>query len=79
MATIAVGDVHGNLAALEDILDRLRHEGAREDTIVFLGDYIDRGPHAKGCVDAILRFQREAGPEVVCLSLSLGRWGEMWP
>ena len=34
---------------------------------MFLGDYIDRGPDTKGCVDAILRFQREVSAEVVCL------------
>jgi diadenosine tetraphosphatase ApaH/serine/threonine PP2A family protein phosphatase len=67
MATIAVGDVHGNLAALNDILDQIRGESARGDTIVFLGDYIDRGPDAKGCVDAILGFQRDVRAEVVCL------------
>jgi serine/threonine protein phosphatase 1 len=34
---------------------------------VFLGDYIDRGPDSKGCVDAILEFRREVQAEVVCL------------
>src|SRR5262249_37175413 len=67
MATIAVGDVHGNLAALNDVLDQIRDEIACSDTIVFLGDYIDRGPGSKGCVDAILRFRREIRAEVVCL------------
>jgi serine/threonine protein phosphatase 1 len=44
MATIAVGDVHGNLQALNDVLDQLRDEAGPSDTVVFLGDYIDRGP-----------------------------------
>ena len=67
MATIAVGDVHGNLPALEDLLDRILGVAADGDTTVFLGDYIDRGPDARRCVDAILRFRREARGEVVCL------------
>jgi serine/threonine protein phosphatase 1 len=67
MATIAIGDVHGNLAALNDVLGQLRGEATADDTIVFLGDYIDRGAEAKGCVDAILGFQREVTAEVVCL------------
>jgi serine/threonine protein phosphatase 1 len=67
MATIAVGDIHGNLAALTDILDQIRSEVARGDTVVFLGDYIDRGPDARGCIDAILEFQGEVRAEVVCL------------
>lgn len=67
MATIAIGDVHGNLAALNDILRQIRDEFVGGDTIVFLGDYMDRGPDTKGCVDAILGFRREARAEVVCL------------
>jgi len=67
MATIAVGDIHGNRLALNDILVQIRSEVAAGDTIVFLGDYIDRGPDTKGCVDAILGFQREVKAEVVCL------------
>jgi serine/threonine protein phosphatase 1 len=67
MATIAVGDIHGNLPALKDVLDQIRGEGGPGDTFVFLGDYIDRGPDTRGCVDAILGFQRQVEAEVVCL------------
>ena len=67
MATIAVGDIHGNRLALDDLLVQIRSEAAAGDTVVFLGDYIDRGPDSKGCVDAILGFQREVEAEVVCL------------
>ena len=67
MATIAIGDIHGNLSALNDLLGQLRTEVADDDTVVFLGDYIDRGPDARGCVDAILGFQREVRADVVCL------------
>jgi serine/threonine protein phosphatase 1 len=67
MAIIAVGDIHGNLPALDDLLDQILVEAAAEDTVVFLGDYIDRGPDSRQCVDAILRFHRETRAEVVCL------------
>jgi len=67
MATIAVGDIHGNRLALDDVLNQIRGEVTESDAIVFLGDYIDRGPDSRGCVDAILEFQREVGAEVVCL------------
>jgi serine/threonine protein phosphatase 1 len=67
MATIVIGDVHGNLAALNDVLHQIADEFAAGDTVVFLGDYMDRGPDTKGCVDAILGFRREARAEVVCL------------
>lgn len=74
MSTIAVGDIHANLPALDDILRPLRGEVAVGDTIVFLGDYIDRGPDTKGCVDAILEFQQKVGASVVCLRGNHEEW-----
>jgi len=44
MSTIAIGDIHGNLRALEDLLNRIVPHIGSDDTVVFLGDYIDRGP-----------------------------------
>jgi serine/threonine protein phosphatase 1 len=67
MATIAVGDIHGHLAPLEDLLSQLRGELTSQDTVVFLGDYIDRGPQSKACIDAILQFRGQAPATVVCL------------
>jgi serine/threonine protein phosphatase 1 len=67
MATIAIGDVHGNRAALDDLLTCLQRELAAEDTVVFLGDYIDRGPDSKGCIDSILRFRADSPATVVAL------------
>jgi serine/threonine protein phosphatase 1 len=67
MATIAIGDVHGNLRALSDLLDQLRSEVTGGDTVVMLGDYIDRGPDSKGCIDAILAFGEQVPATVVGL------------
>ena len=67
MATVAIGDIHGNLAALVDLLGQLRGEVADGDVVVFLGDYIDRGPDSRGCVEAILAFRGETSAQVVCL------------
>jgi len=67
MATIAVGDIHGNRAALDDLLGELEAEVAPDDTVVFLGDYIDRGPDSKGCIDRIIQFRRTIRATVVTL------------
>ena len=67
MATIAVGDVHGNVGALDDLLGQLRTVASESDVVVFLGDYIDRGPASKECVDAILALKDDVAAEVVCL------------
>ena len=41
------------------------------DTVVFLGDYIDRGPDSKGCIDRILRFRAESRASVVATSIGI--------
>jgi serine/threonine protein phosphatase 1 len=53
----AIGDVHGCRATLEKML--LKLAPVKEDSIYFLGDYIDRGPDSKGVIDTILRLRAE--------------------
>lgn len=67
MATIVVGDIHGNFAALDDLLGQVRSVASEGDVVVFLGDYIDRGASSKECVDAILALRSDIAAEVVCL------------
>ncbi|MBW2372963.1 MAG: serine/threonine protein phosphatase, partial [Deltaproteobacteria bacterium] len=52
-----VGDIHGQRAKLEDLLERLPLEPA--DRLVFLGDYVDRGPESRGVVDRLIEFSAE--------------------
>ena len=67
MATAVIGDIHGNLRALDDLLAQLHPLLAAKDTAVFLGDYIDRGPDTRGCIDRILRWQDESPATVITL------------
>ena len=67
MATFAIGDIHGNEPALRDLLAQLTPFIVPEDVVVFLGDYIDRGPSSRGCVDRILEFQQTCPAAVVTL------------
>jgi serine/threonine protein phosphatase 1 len=53
----AVGDIHGELEKLEGLLDLLPLEP--EDRLVFLGDYVDRGPDSAGVVSRLLELARE--------------------
>jgi len=51
----AIGDIHGCLFKLEQLISLLRNRIDREkDTLLFIGDYIDRGPDPKGVVDFVL-------------------------
>src|SRR5438034_3591654 len=67
MATIAIGDIHGNVRALDDLIRQITGEVDADDDVVFLGDYIDRGPDARGCIDAILAFRDSVTANVTCL------------
>jgi serine/threonine protein phosphatase 1 len=63
----AIGDLHGHLDALERLLDLIQPDLTKE-RLVFMGDYIDRGPHPKGVVDYVLRLKNSAPPDqVICL------------
>jgi serine/threonine protein phosphatase 1 len=54
--TIAIGDVHGCSAALAALIAAIAP--GREDTLVTLGDYIDRGPHSRDVVDQLIALAR---------------------
>jgi serine/threonine protein phosphatase 1 len=53
--TIAIGDIHGCRALLDQLLAQLPAEG----TLVFLGDYVDRGPDSRGVVERLMRLRDE--------------------
>ena len=55
--TIAIGDIHGCAKALNALLDAIEPE--EDDTVVTLGDYIDRGPDARGVIDRLLRLEEQ--------------------
>ena len=74
MATFVVGDIHGNASALDDLLAGIETFLSASDTIVFLGDYIDRGPNSRGCVEQILRLQDQSSAEVITLLGNHEQW-----
>ena len=56
--TFVVGDIHGCHASLLSLFAKLEIDPLH-DTLVFLGDYIDRGPDSKGVVQEVLRLRKE--------------------
>ncbi len=63
--TYVLGDIHGQLAQLDAALARIHAEDP-EARIVFLGDYVDRGPDARGVLETLMRGQAE-GRDWTCL------------
>ena len=52
--TAIISDIHGNLAALEAVLEDI--EGQNVDRVVCLGDVIGYGPAPNECLDHVMKF-----------------------
>ena len=57
--TFIIGDIHGCLDMLKRLVEKIKWDPAR-DKLIFVGDYIDRGPDPKGVVDYILSLMAES-------------------
>src|ERR1041385_2389398 len=65
MKTFVVGDIHGRCAQLHMLLDMLPRTSS--DTLVFLGDLIDRGADIPGCVEHVRHLCRSDPDKTICL------------
>lgn len=89
-----IGDLHGQLEQLEQLLDQLYAlPDFSRRWLVFLGDYVDRGPDSYGVIETILQLQKEhrkvaaiCGNHDLAMASALGivpqtddsRWAEDW-
>ena len=53
----AIGDIHGCLTALNTLLEAL--ELGADDRLVFLGDYVDRGPDSRGVIERLIELEQD--------------------
>jgi diadenosine tetraphosphatase ApaH/serine/threonine PP2A family protein phosphatase len=83
----AIGDIHGCLDELARLLDAI--PAGAGDTVVFVGDYIDRGPDSHGVIEHLLEWRTRSPARSVFLKgnhedMALGflgrggQWGEAW-
>jgi serine/threonine protein phosphatase 1 len=63
MRTLAIGDIHGCLGPLDDLLSWI--EPTPDDLVVALGDYVDRGPDSRGVLTRLIELKRELN--LICL------------
>jgi len=63
--TFIIGDIHGCLDMLKRLVEKIKWDPAK-DKLIFVGDYIDRGPDPKGVVDYILSLMAESS-RIQCL------------
>jgi len=64
--TFVIGDIHGQLDHFEMLWSRLPALSA-EDTVVFLGDYLDRGPDSRGVAEALIALSETSPAQLVFL------------
>jgi serine/threonine protein phosphatase 1 len=59
----AIGDIHGRLDLLQDLLAKihaeLQHQPARKTLLVFVGDLIDRGPTSAQVIERLRTYNRD--------------------
>lgn len=61
----AVGDIHGRVDLLADLLARIDPD--QDQKIVFLGDYVDRGPDSAAALQLLFELQQRRPDQIVCL------------
>jgi len=66
--TYAVGDIHGMKSSLDSALGFIANDsGGEAHTVVFLGDYVDRGPDSAGVVRLLMAGPTLSAAKWVCL------------
>lgn len=60
----AVGDIHGRLDLLDELLEQIEADDARRESadtsVIFLGDLIDRGPDSAQVVERLLNLSKRS-------------------
>lgn len=72
MLLYAIGDIHGRNDLLADLITIIRADAAqqtssRRPTLVFLGDYVDRGPASDKVIETLLALRSDRSLEVVAV------------
>jgi serine/threonine protein phosphatase 1 len=65
---LVIGDIHGQLDALDVTLDLIASDpNHAELPLVFVGDYMDRGPHSAGVLRRVMALQADDPRDIICL------------
>ncbi|KQQ89362.1 metallophosphoesterase [Aureimonas sp. Leaf324] len=68
--TYAIGDIHGRLDLLDDLLGKVEGDAetrGAQARIVFTGDYVDRGADSRGVIERLMAGPKRSQDEFVCL------------
>jgi serine/threonine protein phosphatase 1 len=74
--TYAIGDLHGEVSLLRQLLLTLPYR--EQDTLVFLGDYMDRGEDCVGLLRELRRLSREHERTILLRGNHDSEWLDAW-
>jgi serine/threonine protein phosphatase 1 len=74
--TLVIGDIHGALKALEQVLDRCNYN-SKKDTLIFLGDYVDGWSQSSELIEYLILL-KEANSNIIFLRGNHDKWCEDW-
>jgi serine/threonine protein phosphatase 1 len=63
---LAIGDIHGMLDKLDLVLTELLPTLPDDTCLIFVGDYVDRGPNSREVIDKLMRLKVER-PDTIML------------
>ena len=62
---LVIGDIHGTLDKLQMLMASINWD-PEDDTLIFIGDYVDRGPDSAGVIDHLLGLMQWS-ENIICL------------
>lgn len=77
MKTFVIGDIHGGLKALKQVLDRSGFNN-KKDKIIFLGDYVDGWSESAQVIQYLIELQKEAEGRHIFIRGNHDKWCEEW-
>ncbi len=57
MKRFVIGDIHGCAKALRTLIETVAPQC--DDELIFLGDYVDRGPNSRDCIEQLIEIQTQ--------------------
>lgn len=84
MQTFVIGDLHGGLKALKEVLEKVPYKP--QDLFIFLGDYVDGWSDSAHLIDFLIDFSKNQPcvflrgnhDELFCNYLKTNAYNEMW-
>ena len=70
--TLAIGDIHGGLKALEQVFERAAVNAT--DRLIFVGDYVDGWSQSAPVIDFLLNLKQEC----IFIKGNHDFWCEQW-